>query len=116
MRLPNYLAPFAAGIFPLQHEDSIEKVATSLHKKLKTKFRIEYDDAGSIGRRYARMDEIGTPFCITVDYETVDTESPNHNTVTVRYRDEKKQERVKIEDVAAFLEKNTKLDVQDFIG
>ncbi|MDE1860503.1 MAG: glycine--tRNA ligase [Candidatus Micrarchaeota archaeon] len=103
LKLPAYLAPFSAGVFPLQHDENIERVAQSIHKRLRTEFKVEYDDAGSIGRRYARMDEIGTPFCITVDFDTVEKSSPNHETVTVRFRDEKKQERVKISDLNQFL-------------
>ncbi len=112
IKLPPYMAPFAAGIFPLQHDEAIEKAAETLYRKLKSQFKVGYDSAGSIGRRYARMDEIGTPFCITVDYDTVDKGSANHGTVTVRYRDEKKQERIKIDDIEAFLAKHLRLDVQ----
>ncbi len=114
IKLPPYIAPFVAGIFPLQHDEAIEKASESLYKKLKSQFKVEYDVSGSIGRRYARMDEVGTPFCITIDYETVDKASANHGTVTVRHRDEKKQERIKTEDVEEFLAKNIKLDVQKF--
>ena len=112
IKFPPYIAPFVAGIFPLQHDDAIEKEARALHASLKTKFKVEYDGAGSIGRRYARMDEVGTPFCITIDYETVDKNSPNHETVTVRHRDGKTQERIKLHDVESFLANNTKLDIQ----
>ncbi len=57
------------------------------------------------------MDEVGTPFCITVDFDTVKKDSPSHGTVTVRYRDEKKQERIKVEDVESFISKHMKIDV-----
>jgi glycyl-tRNA synthetase len=110
LKVPPYLAPFTAAVFPLQHDENIEKTAMSIYKRLKTEFKMEYDDSGSIGRRYARMDEIGTPFCITVDFETLDKKSMNYDTVTVRYRDEKKQERVKTSELSDFLCENTSFD------
>jgi glycyl-tRNA synthetase len=114
IKLPPYMAPFVAGIFPLQHDEALEKASEALYKKLKSQFKVGYDSAGSIGRRYARMDEIGTPFCITVDYDTVEKSSPNYDTVTVRQRDEKSQERIKISEIEQFLAKHVKLDVQKF--
>ena len=62
-------------------------------------FKCEYDDGGAIGKRYRRQDEIGTPYCITVDPETVDESSENYGTVTVRERDSMEQKRVNIEDL-----------------
>ena len=115
LQLPPYLAPFAAGIFPLQHDENLDKSATSLYRRLKSHFRLEYDDSGSIGRRYARLDEVGTPFCITVDYDSVDKKSQNYDTVTVRYRDEKKQERVKIDLLEGFLTARTRFDANKFL-
>ncbi|MCL4365089.1 MAG: glycine--tRNA ligase [Candidatus Marsarchaeota archaeon] len=115
LQIPNYLAPFAAGIFPLQHDEILENKAREIYTTFRTQFRIEYDDSGSIGKRYARMDEIGTPFCITVDYDTVDSNSQNYNTVTVRHRDDKKQERAKVIDLGEFLSKNTAFDIGQFL-
>jgi glycyl-tRNA synthetase len=112
IKFPPYIAPFAAGVFPLQHDEAIEKAAESLYRALKPQFKVGYDASGSIGRRYARMDEIGTPFCITVDYDSVDRDSPNYGTVTVRHRDEKSQERIKMNEVESFLAKHVRLDVQ----
>jgi glycyl-tRNA synthetase len=71
---------------------------------LSRKFRIFYDSSGSIGKRYARMDEIGTPYCITIDYDTVDSESQNFGTVTVRKRDSREQDRVKLPDLENYLQ------------
>ena len=68
---------------------------------LAKKFNVEYDETGSIGKRYRRQDEIGTPFCITVDFDTLE-----HGCVTVRDRDNMEQQRVKIEDVRAIIEKS----------
>lgn len=69
-------------------------------------YMCEYDESGSIGKRYRRQDEIGTPYCVTVDYDTADDSSPNYNTVTVRDRDTMKQERIAIADLKAFLVEN----------
>ena len=72
-------------------------------------FNVEYDDAGSIGKRYRRQDEIGTPFCITVDFQTVgDDETPADNCVTVRDRDTMEQVRMPIEELVAYI--NEKLE------
>ncbi|MCR4693549.1 MAG: glycine--tRNA ligase [Firmicutes bacterium] len=91
------LAPVKAAVLPLSKKlnEGAEKVFDSLSKK----FNMEFDDAGSIGKRYRRQDEIGTPFCITYDFD-----SENDASVTVRDRDTMAQERVKIDDLEAFLE------------
>jgi glycyl-tRNA synthetase len=99
-RLPAYLAPLTAGVFPL-----IPKVHAAYALRLTDDLAaagidVQYDDAGTIGKRYARMDEAGTPFCVTVDGETV-SEGPNHDTVTVRERDSKAQSRVPVGELAA---------------
>lgn len=94
---PN-VAPVQVAVFPLQKNLSEE--ATAIYKDLKKKFRAEYDESGAIGKRYRRQDEIGTPLCITFDFESRDDKS-----VTVRNRDSMKQERVKIEDLKEYLEK-----------
>ncbi|MDE1823135.1 MAG: glycine--tRNA ligase [Candidatus Micrarchaeota archaeon] len=114
LQVPPYLAPFSAGIFSLQKDDALQKVTESIYRKLRTHMRIALDESGSIGRRYARLDEIGTPFCITIDFESVDKNSPNHDTVTVRHRDSKKQERVKVSELEGFLMENTTFDVNKF--
>lgn len=92
------IAPVQVAVFPLQKDLSEE--ATALYKDLKKQFRAEYDEGGAIGKRYRRQDEIGTPFCITFDFESRDDKS-----VTVRNRDSMKQERVKIEDLKEYLAK-----------
>ena len=78
----------------------------SVYKDLKKSFRSEFDESGAIGKRYRRQDEIGTPFCITFDFDSRDDAS-----VTVRDRDSMKQERVKIVDLKAYLEGSYRLDV-----
>jgi len=92
LRLPRDIAPVQVGVFPLMNKDGLSEKATEIAKQLTIEgLSVEYDDSGSIGRRYARMDEIGTPLCITVDYATLKDE-----TVTVRDRDTWKQVRTSI--------------------
>ncbi|MFT3787789.1 MAG: His/Gly/Thr/Pro-type tRNA ligase C-terminal domain-containing protein [Tepidisphaeraceae bacterium] len=91
-------APIKLGIFPLVNKDGMPEVAEKLYMDLRTKFTCEYDAKQSIGKRYARMDEIGTPFCITVDGQTLQDQ-----TVTVRERDSQKQERINITQVEAYV-------------
>ncbi|NMC77656.1 MAG: glycine--tRNA ligase [Candidatus Methanofastidiosa archaeon] len=92
--LPKEVAPFRAGVFPLQKKEDLEKVAKTVYDNLRQCYDIFYDDSGSIGRRYRRQDEIGTPYGITIDFQTLED-----NTVTIRERDSMNQHRVKIEDI-----------------
>jgi len=99
-RLPPYLAPVSVGVFPLiakEHRPFAEQLCQKL---LAAGIDAEYDEASSIGKRYARMDEAGTPFCVTVDGATV-ADGPEHGTVTVRFRDSKNQERWGSTELAA---------------
>ncbi len=90
------IAPVQVAVFPLQKQQSEE--ATKLYKELKPLFRAEYDESGAIGKRYRRQDEIGTPLCVTMDFQTVED-----GCVTVRERDSMKQERVKVEELKTYL-------------
>ncbi len=102
MKFHPYLAPYKACILPLvkkYHSDA----ANELYDHLCTKFNISYDEAGSIGKRYRRQDAYGTPFCITVDDETI-----NNGTVTIRNRDTMIQETIRIEDIDKYLEERIK--------
>lgn len=83
------LASIKVAIFPLQKDDKLNKTAKDIYNALKSEFVCEFDDAGNIGKMYRRQDEIGTPFCVTIDYQTLED-----NTVTVRERDTMRQERV----------------------
>src|SRR5678816_4336351 len=83
------LAPIKAGIFPLVKKDGMPEFAERLTKELRPHFAVFYDESGAIGRRYRRQDEVGTPFCITVDGESL-----QNNSVTVRDRDTLQQERI----------------------
>ncbi|MBE6681625.1 MAG: glycine--tRNA ligase [Ruminococcaceae bacterium] len=97
LRLHPALAPFKAAVLPLSKK--LSEKATELYHDLQKSFMVDYDEAGSIGKRYRREDEIGTPFCITYDFE-----SEEDGCVTIRERDSMTQERVKIEDVKAYIE------------
>ncbi len=96
LRLHPTLAPFKAAVLPLSKKlnDKAEAVFETLQKH----FMVEYDDAGSIGKRYRRQDEIGTPFCITYDFESVDD-----GCVTVRDRDTMTQERISIDKLVDYI-------------
>ncbi len=92
------LAPIKAGVFPLVKKDGMPEMAKKIAQDLRPSFPVFYDDSGAIGRRYRRQDEIGTPFCITVDGE-----SAAANTVTVRERDTLQQERVSTDSLREYL-------------
>ncbi len=91
-------APVKLGIFPLVNKDGMPEIAEKLYLDLRQRFTCEYDPKQNIGKRYARMDEIGTPFCITIDTETLSNQS-----VTIRHRDTQQQERIAIDKVGAFV-------------
>ena len=93
------LAPIKAGVFPLVKKDGMPDIAHRIADELRSAFPVFYDDSGAIGRRYRRQDEIGTPFCITVDGE-----SAAANDVTVRDRDSLRQERIAIDRVREYIE------------
>jgi glycyl-tRNA synthetase len=98
LRFHPKLAPIKAAILPLVNKDGMPEIARKIESDLRPYLRIFYDDKGAIGRRYRRMDEAGTPFCITVDTQTTEDQ-----TVTVRERDSMKQERVLISNLLTFL-------------
>ena len=104
MRLHPALAPFKACVLPLSKK--LAPKAEEVRAELAKYFMVDYDETGSIGKRYRRQDEIGTPLCITIDFETVgDDKTAADGCVTVRDRDTMQQERVKIEDLRAYIEK-----------
>lgn len=104
MRFPPKLAPVKAAILPLMKKPPLGSKAREMFETLKKSFVVEYDDSGAIGKRYRRHDEIGTPFCFTVDFQTIEDD-----TVTVRDRDSMKQDRIKISEAISFLK--DKLDI-----
>jgi len=92
------LAPIKAAVFPLVNRDGMPEIARNIEKDLRKQFRVFYDDSGAVGRRYRRQDEAGTPFCLTVDSQTLEDQ-----TVTVRERDSMVQERVGSSNLSTYL-------------
>lgn len=99
MKFPRKMAPVKAAIFPLQKDDKLADLAKDIFDDLKQEFMCEYDNAGNIGKMYRRQDEIGTPFCVTVDYDSLED-----NKVTVRDRDTMEQVRVEIDGLEDWIE------------
>ncbi|KQV24883.1 MULTISPECIES: glycine--tRNA ligase [unclassified Microcella] len=98
LRLDRRLAPVKAAVLPLSRNEQLSPVARELADRLRQHWNVDFDDAGAIGRRYRRQDEIGTPFCITVDFDTLDDQA-----VTVRERDTMAQERIPLAKLEAYL-------------
>ena len=101
MRFHPYLAPFKAAVLPLSKK--LSDKADAVREQLAKDFMVDFDDAGSIGKRYRRQDEIGTPFCVTYDFDSVED-----GCVTVRDRDTMQQERVKIDELNAYIAEKVK--------
>ena len=98
LRLDPRLAPVKVAVLPLSRNPDLSPKARDLAAELRRRWNVDFDDAGAIGRRYRRQDEIGTPYCITVDFETLDDQA-----VTIRERDSMKQERVALDQVLTHL-------------
>jgi glycyl-tRNA synthetase len=108
LRLPSYLAPVKLAVMPLVRNDGLPEIAEKIVHELKFDFNCQYDDKDSIGRRYRRQDAIGTPYCITIDHQTLEDKS-----VTIRYRDTMEQERVKIEQLKDII--SEKVSIQSLL-
>ncbi|MBP6993912.1 glycine--tRNA ligase [Candidatus Woesebacteria bacterium] len=98
LRLNPSVAPVKVAIFPLQKDEKLRAFAQSIYQNIAKSVSAEFDDAGNIGKMYRRQDEIGTPFCVTVDYDSIESES-----VTVRERDSMKQERVSTNELLPYI-------------
>lgn len=98
MRLDRRLAPVKVAVLPLSRNADLSPKARDLAAQLRRNWNVDFDDAGAIGRRYRRQDEIGTPFCVTVDFDTLEDDA-----VTVRERDSMSQERISLSQVESFL-------------
>jgi glycyl-tRNA synthetase len=98
LRLDRRLAPVKAAVLPLSRNADLSPKARDLAARLRKHWNVDFDDAGAIGRRYRRQDEIGTPFCVTVDFDTL-----NDQAVTIRERDSMSQERVALDQVESYL-------------
>jgi glycyl-tRNA synthetase len=98
LRLDPRLAPVKVAVLPLSRNADLSPKARDLAAVLRRSWNVDFDDAGAIGRRYRRQDEVGTPFCVTVDFDTLDDLA-----VTVRQRDSMAQERIGLDQVEAWL-------------
>ncbi len=98
LKFDHRIAPVKAAVLPLSRNADLSPKARDLAAALRKNWNVDFDDAGAIGRRYRRQDEIGTPYCITVDFETLDD-----NAVTIRDRDTMAQERISIDQVESWL-------------
>ena len=98
LRLPKKLAPITVAILPLSKKEPLQEIARSLQTTLSRQWMTQYDETASIGKRYRRQDEIGTPYCVTVDFDSLEDKK-----VTVRDRDTMIQERIDITDVSAYI-------------
>ena len=109
LHLHPYLAPFKCAILPLSKKEVLTGPAMELYRELSKEFMCDYDETGSIGKRYRREDEIGTPFCITFDFNTVGTETDvADHCVTIRERDSMQQVRIPISEVKNYIAERVK--------
>lgn len=106
LKLSPKIAPTDVGIFPLIKKDKLQDLARKIESDLRGDFNVLYDESGSIGKRYRRQDEAGTPFCITVDFDGV--ESDGEDTVTIRYRDDMTQDRIPVSRLRQVIRDKTK--------
>jgi glycyl-tRNA synthetase len=97
LRLDHRLAPVKIAVLPLSRNADLSPKAKDLAAELRGVWNVDFDDSGAIGRRYRRQDEIGTPYCVTVDFDTLED-----NAVTIRERDTMKQERIGLDQVKAY--------------
>ena len=103
LRLHPRLAPVKVAVFPLVKKDGMPEKARAIYEVCRAEMAAFYDEKGAVGRRYRRQDEAGTPFCVTVDGQTM-----KDGTVTVRDRDSMKQDRIAADEVAAYVEERVK--------
>jgi glycyl-tRNA synthetase len=94
MRIPEKIAPIKLAVLPLVKKDGLPEIARGIIKECAPYFKCFYEEKDTIGKRYRRQDAIGTPFCVTVDHQT-----KQDGTVTIRYRDSMQQERIAIEEI-----------------
>jgi glycyl-tRNA synthetase len=97
LRLDPRLAPVKVAVLPLSRNADLSPKAKALSAELRRNWNVDFDDAGAIGRRYRRQDEIGTPYCVTVDFDTLEDDA-----VTVRERDSMQQERISLEGITSY--------------
>jgi len=102
LKLHPRLAPYKVAVLPLSKKPELQKVGHEIAQTLRKEWMVSYDETGSIGKRYRRQDEIGTPWCVTVDFDTLEGEKRSKNTVTVRDRDTMAQDTVEIGELSAY--------------
>jgi glycyl-tRNA synthetase len=98
------LAPIKVAVFPLVNRDGMQDIAHNITEDLRNNFKVFYDDSGAVGRRYRRQDECGTPFCVTVDSETLE-----NSTVTIRERDSMVQERISKDKITEYIHEKLRI-------
>ncbi|MBR6216619.1 MAG: glycine--tRNA ligase, partial [Spirochaetaceae bacterium] len=108
LHLDPRLAPVTVAVLPLMKKDGMAEKAKEIQQELKEDFVTDYDQSGTVGKRYRRQDEIGTPFCVTIDPGTLDSSSPEYNTVTLRFRDSMEQVRVPVAELTARIHQEIK--------
>jgi glycyl-tRNA synthetase len=109
LAIPAFLAPIKVAVFPLIKKDGLPEKAQEIINQLKYDYNCQYDEKDSVGKRYRRQDAIGTPYCITVDHQTLED-----NTVTVRDRDTMQQQRINISELEALLK--GKFDIRKILN
>ncbi|MCQ2579425.1 MAG: glycine--tRNA ligase [Treponemataceae bacterium] len=108
LHLDPRLAPITVAVLPLMKKDGMAEKAKEIQQELKEDFVTDYDQSGTVGKRYRRQDEVGTPFCVTIDPGTLDSSSPEYNTVTLRFRDSMEQVRVPVSELTARIHQEIK--------
>jgi glycyl-tRNA synthetase len=98
LRLDRRLSPVKVAVLPLSRNERLSPLARSVAADLRKYWNVDFDDAGAIGRRYRRQDEIGTPFCVTIDFDSLDD-----NAVTIRERDSMEQKRMPLDELRGYL-------------
>lgn len=106
LRFHPLMAPIKVAVFPLMKKPELTDMAESIYKNLRKRVKTDYDESGAIGKRYRRHDEIGTPLCITVDYQTLEDQ-----TVTVRLRDSMQQHRVAVKDLMVYVQEHLHVEL-----
>ena len=99
MKFKPHMAPYQVAVLPLSKKEELSGITQEIFEDLINTYRCEYDDTGSIGKRYRRQDEIGTPYCVTIDFDSLEDKA-----VTVRDRDTMEQERISIEELKSYFE------------
>jgi glycyl-tRNA synthetase len=98
LKIPPFLCPYKVALLPLVKKDGLPQIAKDIYNTLKLEFNVTYDEKDAVGRRYRRQDAIGTPYCITVDHQTKDD-----NTITIRERDSMQQDRISLTDIEKYI-------------